>query len=1003
MTPAEFLRYLWPDKGPYCIAVPFKIPGTENWTYAHHNTNGLAGAVAYVEENLLHKDMFFAVHSLKVKEQWNPKKLNHKTGELGAFEKRTHDMMAMSRAYFFDLDVGRGEAKYPDQFAAGQGLINFCKSTGLPGPLVTSSGGGLHVYWRLDDAIPSDVWVVHAEKLKQLAVHFGLRMDPSRTTDVSSVLRVAGTFNMKDPNNPREVKVLKRGASIPNNLFTSLVDDAYIKAGITPQSGKKKHKATAPLSPEAAAAAAILGNNTEKDFGPPVPLRAVVDVCSQMERLVRLQGNVSEPEWFASLQLVRHLKNGDKLAHKISEAYPRYDPSEVEKKLDHLKSKGVGPTSCAKFINVCGPEACNGCQFRARDANPIIFARDTLKAPQPKVEPPPGIEIPIKTIPDAPKPFTRRADGRIGYAFTNNDGDTSNLIILDHDLYPLRRLSNQQMETEQQMWRAVTKNEGEKDFTLDADALYDRRKFITAIANRGIYVQHANIQHLQDYMIAYISELQRLERAEDQCNHLGWNKEHTEFTLPDKILGQNGAARPVSLSVNASRASEFISKKGSLERQLQLMHFYNKPAYLPHQFFLIGGLAAPLFYATGHHGAIINATGEPGASKSTALYTAAALWGDPELFTINGTNDGSTIRARNELVSIMSNLPLCVDEITLLPQKDAANMAMSITQAKGRGRLEQNGTLRKSIGSQKSTLMLTTANKSLHSLLSEDNSAGTAGSMRVVEIEFKKVFANTKAEADDYVHDLNQNFGHIGELFLAHFLKDQHNICMRVREKIRKIDIVCRIEGGERFWSATIATIVVACEVAFEAGLLPYDSVAIENWAVNKLMPSMRGVVVDEYASPLGTLSDFLEHINGDMLVFGKPYGNSSMPNVLRQPRGQLLAHYDMGEKVMYVLAKAFRDYCTRQGSNSSKILDVLSTPTADDQGRLLRIISNKHLRRTLGAGTEHAKSQSWVFAINMDHPDVAPMYDEAKMHLASSNPGLAPIPGTRPNLKVVS
>ena len=75
------------------------------------------------------------------------------------------------------------------------------------------------------------------------------------------------------------------------------------------------------------------------------------------------------------------------------------------------------------------------------------------------------------------------------------------------------------------------------------------------------------------------------------------------------------------------------------------MQFYNQHEYLKHQFMFLMGLAAPLFHATGHAGVVVNASGESGGSKSTALYAAASFWGDPEGYVVNGTNVGSTLLA----------------------------------------------------------------------------------------------------------------------------------------------------------------------------------------------------------------------------------------------------------------------------------------------------------------------------------------------------------------------
>jgi hypothetical protein len=43
--------------------------------------------------------------------------------------------------------------------------------------------------------------------------------------------------------------------------------------------------------------------------------------------------------------------------------------------------------------------------------------------------------------------------------------------------------------------------------------------------------------------------------------------------------------------------------------------------------------------------------------------------------------------------------------------------------------------------------------------------------MRVFEIVFKANAVHTKPEADDFLLQLRENFGHIGELFIAHVIQ----------------------------------------------------------------------------------------------------------------------------------------------------------------------------------------------------------------------------------------
>lgn len=967
MTAAEFLQHIWPASGVFCLATPFQAPGMVRPTFAHKTFTSIAAAAAYVEQARHSLDLYCAIHTLREARVWNPNKTDKRTGTKGSYEVRTHANMAESRAFFLDLDVGEGPQKYASQAEAVRDLQRFCRLTGLPKPTLVSSGGGIHVYWVLTDAYASSLWVTDAAKLKALTLAYQLKADPSRTSDPSSVLRVAGTFNWKHRANPRAVRVLQQGVGpCGTQAFLDTLDDAFVV------SGASLGKAPAIL-PDAPSSDALGSNLTDTFDGPPVSMRALVTACAQVRHVAATRGNVSEPAWYHTLNLVRFVERGDEMVHRISEGHPDYDAAITDAKVEQLRSRGVGPTSCAKLAEVCGAERCTGCAFFERVKSPLVAARFKDPAPAPTVLHTLGLQQVSVTIPSPPEPYTRLKTGSVAFVGKNRDGDDMTTVIYQHDLYPTRRLVNPLAGTEQHGWRVHLPREGVKDFLLDADALYDRRKFASTIANHGVLPGSAMVPYLQDYMIAYIAELQKQADAEAQHTHLGWSEDHAQFILPDKVLLADGTAKPSTLSMGAQRASAYLRKKGDASRQVQLLHFYQHPAYLPNQFFILGSLAAPLFYMTGHHGVILNASGEAGSSKSTSLYTAASFWGQPELYPINGTASGATMRGRNERVTTLANLPVCVDEITHLPVKDAIDLAMGISQPGHRIRLASDGMERAAPDSHKATIMLTTANNSLHTLLSVDNAAGTAGSMRVVELQFRANLVHQKPEADAFGYELRQHFGHLGEVFMHHVVQHRLAIEARVREVMADIDRAAHIQSSERFWSATIAAVLVAAEVAQTLGILPFDPLALRTWALDVQIPFMRGVVIDEYASPMAVLAEYLEHANAGVIVVGKLAGSSTnLSHVIKSPQGQLLAHYDVEEQTMWILKKGFKDYCLRTGANMTKIIHELAQPKLDAAGRTQRIITSSRTRKVLGAGTEYAKAQSWCFALNMTHPDVS-------------------------------
>ena len=989
MTPGDFLRAVWPAIGIYCIATPFIIPGSNppKRVYAHKTFKTISDAVSFVLNERNSKDIFFAIHTLKEEQVWNPEKLNQRTGEMGANEVRVQRNMASARAFFFDLDVGDAQGKYASTQEAVADLIRFVGVTKLPRPLVVTSGGGLHVYWIVTEPLPSDEWRIEAAKLKQLARHHGLKADPMRTTDTASVLRVAGSFNLKDRTNPREVKAVTPAVETGTGAFIQLLDRAIVEAGV---------EVKAPPKFEAAD---LLGSNTDREYeGPPVTLKALLLSCAQMRRLAMAKGNYSEPEWYHGVIGVgRFLEDGHRRVQQMSQGHPNYSIEAVKEKIrqhesrrDHVSGRPLGPTSCAKLaeISTVGDELCTGCPFAGKVHGPIGAARYKDPAPAPVVQELLGTGLPpvVTQLPDPPKPFVRMKGGGVAVYSKNADGDEAYTTIYEHDLYPVRRLSNPHQGVEQQVWHVELPRGEAKDFTLDADMVYDSRKFSSAIAHQGIYPNKAHIPTLQEYMVAYIAQLQKLVDAEAQCNHLGWLDDYSRFILPDKILQRDGTAKPAQLSTGAQRASAQVHKKGDAQTQANLLNFYNHPAYVANQFFILAGLAAPIFYATGHHGVIINASGDAGASKSTSLYTAASFWGQPELYPINGTNNGATVRGRNERVTVLANLPVCVDEITHMPARDAIDLAMSITQPGHRIRLETSGVERASLGSYKATIMLTTANNSLHGVLSSDNAAGTAGSMRVFEIRFEATRVHRKYEADEFLHALKQNYGHLGAQVEA-----------RVREVTKEVDEALGIHSSERFWSATIASVLVAGEIARDLGIVAYDLDAIRRWVYEVQVPHMRGVVREEYSDPLGVLTNYLEEVSSNIIVVDKTTAAGNLgpqTYVARKPTGALLGHFDVHERMLYVLKKGFKDYCLRIGANSLKVLEDLHETRGG--GRIVPLTNTK---RTLGAGTEYAKGQSWVFAVNMGHPEVSGQVDLTVVQ--GGGKGDAP-DGRAPSLSVV-
>jgi hypothetical protein len=981
MQSREFLEAIWPDRGYLCIASPFTPEGATKPVFAHRVFGTVAEAAAYVANKRLEQDIFFGVLSLREERVWNPNKKNFRTGELGAYEVRVHKNILAAKALFFDLDVGDDPSKYATQAEALAAVKEFCSATGLPRPMVVSSGGGIHTYWLLDETIDVDQWRVLAKQMKLLAGAKRLRVDPMRTTDVSSVLRVAGTLNFKNRDNPRKVRVLGTTKPISVEDLTKTLQHALIRAG-------EEVPTAVDLAPRVPADDE-LGSNTDRTYdGPPVTVKALGKACAQVRRFAKRGGDVSEPEWYKMLQLVRFAEDGNHWCHELSKGATSYDFETTEAKLVQLEGKNVGPPMCEKIADVGEASICKSCPHFHRKTSPLVVARNLSNSPPPVVRSEvPG--LPDIEIIEPPSPYSVTDEGGVVIEMEDGDGNLVYEQILYVPLRPVVRQRDRDNQVEYVLWQTQLPREPEPTFfSVPASDTYKADLLNAHLANNGIYLLPAQSKKVFQFMVAYIQQLQREYDAAQTHSALGWQDDFQAFVLPDRAIRRDGTVTPAALTPNAESAAQSLRKAGTLEKQVELLRFYEDPRYVQHQFFILCGLGSILFHMTGHAGVIVNATGRSGASKSTSLYTAASFWGDPLMTPLNGTQQGGSAKGRYNRLTTMGSLPFCVDEITTMAPEAVQELAMAATQPGPRVILNPNSTERQTSSTPRSAIMMSTSNVSVQGLLAYQNAAGTAGAMRAIEIDMVDLKIHSKEQADEYLRQLRENYGHIGEIVATHVVNNYEVVLARVHQKMKEIDRLGQIAGSERFWSGGMACAVIGGELARELGLINYDPALVQNWAINQQLPQMRGVVVAEYDTPSSVLTNYMETISSQIIVVAED-NQSGLTYIKRPPVGSLLGHYDTDKQILWLLKKGFKDYCQRVGANSVEIIRQLSDGSDP-------VIIHLERKRILGAGTDYAKGQSRCFGIKMSHKE---MSGAADLHIVSSSNSDAAAPAEKRSL----
>jgi hypothetical protein len=944
MNTREFLNAVWPQRGPYCVAWFIPHPTAKGNVFAQTSFDDIDDVVNFTIKEKSNKDLFFAIHTLKQARIFDPERNRWRTRRLRA-------NMKEARVFFFDVDVGKSSAtapKYASRELALSEIERFVFETRLPAPLLTSSGGGVHVYWRLDAALPSEDWRESAAKLHWLAKKHTLLVDPMRTTDSTSVLRISGSYNLKIPNQPRPVKVLVEGVETPTQDFLAILDarlgDEY------------------PMSSEPAQSNHNQDNNTGRIWnGRETPPDELIAVCEHMKTFHDQRGCVPEPHWYVGLGTVSFAKDGVKTCHDWSSGHSNYTYAETQSKIEQWQAHGW-PASCQVIDAKCGGDACGRCPNKGLGSNPLIIANQKQKhlppAPlmlallaRPTSIPPPPCE---------PKAPYRRSAAGIVKATVNDKGVTVDKVISTYDMYPIDLIKGTEGERGLSRW-VVTIAGSALILDILNTQFNDARELSTHFNDSGVYFDALEIIEVKKFMSAYLRELRAHRSMLPQCDHVGWSdKDKEQFILYDRVIDRAGTVTSCTMSKMARIVKSCMTKSGTLAAQVKLLEFYNHPRYIPNQFALLCALAAPLFYITGLGGSVVNISSvDSGASKSSTLYTAGAMWGDPHLYVTNGTKKGASTNFRNERIATLLNLPVCLDEITHMDPDEARDLVFFFSQYTTTDILRQDRSARIPRSGFKSTILMCSGNNSLHQLINTKNTAGLAGSMRVFEIVFSKYgLPHDKPQADAYLRALTENYGHLGEAFMAAIMPLLDKIERRVIKVMADLDRRLNMEGGERYWSGTAAVVLVACDLGNRLGLIPYDVRAIENWLVDEQVPFMRGQVRVEAdrRTPEAILSDFLERISGETIrVTYDPSTGFGNPTVT--PYGELKAHYDVHKRELWVRHEAFRKFCEIEGHSFVTLLDMLAHQ---------KIITNKNVRRALGAGTNYEKLPSRCFIVDL-------------------------------------
>jgi hypothetical protein len=937
---AEFLAHVLPDSGPYIVAVPRRTnSGLAYYKHFLAETTAEAATVALARDRA-GDNVYFAVGSLKA-----GRIRDEGTGRYKISREGTN--IRGLRSYILDMDAGPGR-QYPSVEDALASLIQFTRDCKLPKPTIVSSGNGLHIYWTLEQEVAEIYWEQHGTELKALADTHGLKIDPGRTADSSSVLRVVGTHNHKYEGEP-EVHVLYTGTPSSAQYFHSLLALRSPTSSILATHGP-------PL-------VSLGPSNTNRFINEPLSFRLMVERC-QVLRYIAEPANQTkeatpEPAWLGAITLVRHCKNGRKAAHLISQHDLRYKAGDLDAKLDRLERMDIGPTTCAKFQEAfkdhVNADCCNGCPSKGLITSPAVIAKYIEPAP-PLIIPPHllktnGTEI---LVSEPPSPYIRTSRG-IGMEIANSKtGQNETIIVSDYDMHPIRLRYDERTKLEDDVrWRVHMPHEG----WIELDIPHTSKQLMgLALAKRGVYINDHHIPHVTNFMTAYLRRLQNDIPREMAFSKFGYRKSG-EFVLGETLYKPDGTVENHCISHALDSATQQgVVTQGDIDKWREQIMLYARPKQEAYRCYLYSTFGSPFYHLTGQIATCVSATGATGLGKSTLMDVCASVWGDPSRLIVRGSPDGSTRAAAEVLANSLHHLPVCMDEITGRDAKDVAALIFNYSGGKGKIRSTAHGGIRADTATW-SNLLLLNANTDEYERMSGVFRDSSQHMVRLVQLDFVATGAISKAEGDTLRRIVHEHYGWAGHLFASYCAQHYAAIKQRILAVNIEIDKKVNAQSEERFWTAWIACCQVGAEIAQQLGLLPNFPISADVAWMCSQISHLRANTSIHLATGGEIIAEFLDAKIGNTLTIGAK-GAGNIDNILNEPRGELIVRYELDNDTCYVNRAEFRTYCTDKGVNFNRTMLEMQKA---------KILTRDNILKVLGSGTQFGKGKVRSIEISID------------------------------------
>jgi hypothetical protein len=492
------------------------------------------------------------------------------------------------------------------------------------------------------------------------------------------------------------------------------------------------------------------------------------------------------------------------------------------------------------------------------------------------------------------------------------DDDDDGMKIYDYDFYLVDRLNDPAIG-DCAWFKLHLPQDGVREFIAPVASLMSTDKARDIVNNIGIFERGKPLEAIIDYMRTALMDRQRNKKAAHMHKQFGWNEAKNKIIVGNREISAFGITY-VPVSEELSQVTPTLTKKGSYDEWKKAIAFYERPGLELRAFGFFcgfGSLLMPMFDSK-EKSAVINLYNpEPGQGKTTVLQMMTSIYGNPDLesklINVWGDTENSIINR----FGYMKNLPAAVDEMTDVTPDELHRFLKFLSSGRGKNRLGNGANKERDNTTVFNLICVVSSNTDFRTVMFSKKAKASGEMARFIQLRIEKAQEMSKAEVDELLSKIFDNYGHAGEEYAQYIIQNYDKVKKELHEMQIKLDKLLGFKGEDRKFSTNLAAVFLGAIIAKRLGIHNINIQAVLK-AVAKEFNTFRDVIAENNFDATETLGNFLdENLARNTLVINNKIdartGFGDAPII--KPSNDLRVRYEPDVKTLYIPCSIIKTY----------------------------------------------------------------------------------------------